>query len=151
MSESRAICIVDNGPENGFGRLNGSVLLYPFPGLSDDKTTDSADYNCRHAPLPAIVLEAPVDPNNPDAPAVDTAALCGAEGTGVNVAAFTADCPNLSDYRLFADATNPLTGPNGNGVIYDLNTSLFSDYANKYRFVYVPEGSAAAYRNQEVF
>ena len=47
--------------------------------------------------------------------------------------------------------TNPLTGPNGNGVRYDLNTSLFSDYANKYRFVYVPEGSAAAYRNQEVF
>ena len=69
----------------------------------------------------------------------------------MNVAAFVADCPNLSDYRLFADATNPLKSPNGNGVRYDLNTPLFSDYANKYRFVYVPEGAAAAYRNQEVF
>ena len=151
LSESRAICIIDNGPENSFGRLNGSVILYPFPELSDAKTTDATAYQCRHAPLPPIVLEPPVDPNNPETPSVDTAALCGAEGTDVNVGAFTADCANLSDYRLFADATNPLKRPNGKGVRYDLNTSLFSDYANKYRFVFIPEGSAAAYRNQEVF
>ena len=151
LSESQAICIIDNGPDNVFGRLNGSVLLYPFPELSDAKSTDLAEYSCRHAPLPPIVIEPPVNPNNPEAPAVDTAALCGAEGSGVNAAAFVADCPNLSDYRLFGDATNPLTDPNGNGIRYNLNIPLFSDYANKYRFVFVPEGSAAAYRNQEVF
>jgi uncharacterized repeat protein (TIGR03806 family) len=133
------------------GQFNIGAVL---GGRSEDDwatSTDPALFDCRHAPLPPIVLESPVDPNNLDAPAVDTAALCNAEGTDVNVAAFVADCPNLSDYRLFADAADPLTGPNGNGVGYDLNTSLFSDYANKYRFVYVPEGAAAAYRNQEVF
>ena len=37
------------------------------------------------------------------------------------------------------------------GIIYDLNTPLFTDYANKYRFVFVPEGTEAAYRSEEVF
>jgi parallel beta-helix repeat protein len=151
LTESRAICIIDNGPENDFGRLNGSVILYPLSDYSDDQSSDITEYNCRHAPLTPIVLEAPIDPSNPNASAVDSAALCNADGTGVNVEAFVADCPNLSDYRLFADPKNPLASPNGNGVIYDLNTPLFSDYANKYRFVFVPGGSAAAYRNQEVF
>ncbi len=40
-----------------------------------------------------------------------------------------ADCPNLSDYRLFEDASNPLENANGGGIIYDLNTPLFTDYA----------------------
>ena len=150
LTESQAICIVDNGPETSMGQFNITAVL----GNKPDDWADSMDsgfFDCRHAPLPPIVLEPPVDPNNPNAPAVDTAALCGAEGTAVNVAAFVADCPNLSDYRLFADATNPLKSPNGNGVRYNLNTPLFSDYANKYRFVYVPEGLAAAYRSQDVF
>ena len=64
-------------------------------------------------------------------------------------------CCRLSEFvRLPSLRRRQLTrlqSPNGNGVGYDLNTSLFSDYANKYRFVYVPEGAAAAYRNQEVF
>ena len=151
LTENQAICIVDNGPETSMGRFNISAVL---GGRSEDdwaSSTDPAFFDCRHAPLPPIVLEPPLDPDSPDRPVIDTAALCGAEGTGVNVAAFAADCPNLSDYRLFADATNPLTDPNGNGVRYDLNTPLFSDYAKKYRFVFVPEGSAAAYRNQDVF
>ena len=151
LAESQKICIVDNGPETSMGQFNIGAVL---GGRSEDDwatSTDPSFFDCRHAPLPPIVLEPPVDPSNPDAPTVNTAALCNAEGTDVNVAAFVADCPNLSDYRLFADAADPLTGPNGNGVGYDLNTSLFSDYANKYRFVFVPEGAAAAYRNQEVF
>ena len=151
LTESQKICIVDNGPETSMGQFNIGAVL---GGRSEDdwaSSTDPAFFDCRHAPLPPIVLEPPLDPDSPDRPVIDTAALCGAEGTGVNVAAFAADCPNLSDYRLFADATNPLTDPNGNGVRYDLNTPLFSDYAKKYRFVFVPEGSAAAYRNQDVF
>ena len=150
LTESQQICIVDNGPETSMGQFNISAVL---GGKPDDwaDSKDPAFFDCRHAPLPPIVLEPQLDPDNPDQPAVDTAALCGAEGTDVNVAAFAADCPNLSDYRLFADATNPLTDPNSNGVRYDLNTPLFSDYAKKYRFVFVPEGSAAAYRNQDVF
>ncbi|MDH4039591.1 MAG: hypothetical protein OEV88_02970, partial [Gammaproteobacteria bacterium] len=73
-----------------------------------------------------------------------------AEGTGLNSEAFVADCPSLSNYRLFADASNPMENANG-GIIYDLNTPLFTDYANKYRFVFVPEGTPAVYRSEEVF
>jgi parallel beta-helix repeat protein len=150
LSEDQAICVIDNAPEGSVGRFNIAEVL---AGRIDsaDLSTDPEYFNCRHASLPAVVLEPPVDPNNPDKPSIDTAALCGAEGTGINAEAFVADCPNLSDYRLFADASNPLANPNGGGVIYDLNTPLFTDYANKYRFVFVPEGTQAAYRSTEVF
>jgi parallel beta-helix repeat protein len=150
LSEDQAICVIDNAPEGSVGRFNIAEVL---AGRIDsaDLSTDPEYFNCRHASLPAVVLEPPVDPNNPDKPSIDTAALCGAEGTGINAEAFVADCPNLSDYRLFADANNPLANPNGGGIIYDLNTPLFTDYANKYRFVFVPEGTQAAYRSTEVF
>jgi parallel beta-helix repeat protein len=149
LTEDQAICIVDNAPETSLGRLNLSVLFGGLP-FDPDISTDPAYFNCRHASLPPIELEPPVDPDNPEPP-LDTAALCSAAGTGVNSEALVADCPNLSDYRLFADASNPLENPNSGGLIYDLNTPLFTDYANKYRFVFVPEGTQAAYRSKEVF
>lgn len=150
LSESQAICIIDNGVENTFGRFNISVILGGLP-YDPDISTDPEYFNCQHASLPPIQLEPPVDPNNPNVPPIDTEALCAAEGTGVNTGAVEANCPNLSDYRLFADPANPMENANGGGIIYDLNTPLFTDYANKYRFVFVPEGTPAAYRSQEVF
>ena len=150
LTEDQAICVVDNAPEGDIGRFNIAEVLAGRID-PDEISTDPAYFNCRHASLPPIVLEPPVDPNNPGEPPIDTAALCGAEGTELNAGAFVADCPNLSDYRLFADAGNPLENPNGGGIIYDLNTPLFTDYANKYRFVFVPEGTQAAYRSTEVF
>ncbi len=150
LSESQAICALDDSPGATWGRLNASVLLNGIPGEADI-STDPEFFNCRHASLPAIVLEPPVEPGDPDGPVVDPEALCGAEGTDLNSDAFVADCPKLSDYRLFADAGNPMENANGGGIIYDLNTPLFTDYANKYRFVFVPEGTQAAYRSQDVF
>ncbi len=47
----------------------------------------------------------------------------------------------LSDYRFFKDAAG--WQPNERVVPYQLNTPLFSDYAEKYRFIYVPEGQQA--------
>ncbi|MCB1843485.1 MAG: hypothetical protein KDI09_11025, partial [Halioglobus sp.] len=144
-----AICIVDNTEGITIGQLNASVLLgaLPYdPGIS----TDASFFDCTHASLPAVEIEPPVDPGNPGT-GVDTAKLCSATGTGINADAYEADCPNLSDYRLFADAGNPLSNANGGGVLYDLNTPLFTDYANKYRFVFLPEGQQAAYRSTEVF
>jgi uncharacterized repeat protein (TIGR03806 family) len=47
----------------------------------------------------------------------------------------------LSDYRFFKDATG--WQPNERVVPYRLNMPLFSDYADKYRFIYVPEGQQA--------
>lgn len=147
LTESQAICIVNNTPEGTVGTFNISVILN---GIEGDlaASTDAALFDCSHASLPTIALEPPVDPENPTGP--NPLELCDVAGTGLNADAFLADCPNLSDYRLFADATNPLSNAN-DGVIYDLNTPLFTDYANKYRFVFVPEGAQAAYRATEVF
>ena len=40
----------------------------------------------------------------------------------------------------------------GRGVIpYDLNSPLFSDYAEKYRFVKLPAGTHATYRDDDAF
>ncbi|WP_203142608.1 SO2930 family diheme c-type cytochrome [Marinobacter mangrovi] len=78
--------------------------------------------------------------------------VCGDTSGAINQAALEdADCKYLSSYRLFADASNPTENPNGRGVIYDLTTPLFSDYASKYRFVFVPDAEAAAYNEHEVF
>jgi uncharacterized repeat protein (TIGR03806 family) len=54
----------------------------------------------------------------------------------------------LSEYGLFADmrAQKPAHGV----VPYDLQVALFTDYAHKYRFVYVPEGKKAKYDESEV-
>ena len=49
----------------------------------------------------------------------------------------------LSDYNFFIGDLNDLLPNTEAGVLpYDLNTALFSDYASKKRFVYVPEGSS---------
>jgi uncharacterized repeat protein (TIGR03806 family) len=56
----------------------------------------------------------------------------------------------LSEWRLFT-GTAPALQPNRGVVPYDLNTPLFSDYASKYRFVWMPAGSSAAYREDGPF
>lgn len=55
----------------------------------------------------------------------------------------------LSDWHLFRRAG--ISEPNQGVLPYDLNTPLFSDYASKYRFVWMPPGSAAHYREDGVF
>ncbi len=55
----------------------------------------------------------------------------------------------LSDYGLFADLTNHVVVDEI--VPYDLITPLFTDYAHKYRFAYVPNGQAAQYTADEAF
>ena len=56
----------------------------------------------------------------------------------------------LSTWGLFKRGSSPLT-PNQGVTPYDLNTPLFSDYANKYRFVWMPDGSSATYKGDDVF
>ncbi len=56
----------------------------------------------------------------------------------------------LSEWHLFVGAS--ARSQTNEGVLpYDLNTPLFSDYASKYRFVWVPPGSSAKYREDSVF
>lgn len=52
----------------------------------------------------------------------------------------------LSQYNFFEGDLKDLKPSSGNGIIpYDLNMPLFSDYASKKRFVYVPKGKKINY------
>jgi len=68
---------------------------------------------------------------------------------GVRVALEGPPPRTLSAWGLFADGPGQEPAP---GVVpYDVNTPLFSDYARKRRFVHVPPGAAAGYRDPEPF
>ena len=54
----------------------------------------------------------------------------------------TTDAPRLADYGLFDSSGRPAAGVQP----YTLNTPLFSDYAEKFRFVWLPPGTKAEYR-----
>jgi len=56
----------------------------------------------------------------------------------------------LSEWRLFRSTRDGLK-PNARVVPYDLNTPLFSDYASKYRYVWMPAGASAEYRDDGPF
>ncbi len=150
LTEDQRICIRDNGEDTTVGQANASVLLGGLP-FDDDIATDPSLYDCAHASLPEIELEPVDDSGDSGNGGVDTEALCSAQGEGVNMEALVADCPNLSDYRLFDNPADPTANANGRGELYDLTTPLFTDYANKYRFAFVPEGASAAYRSESVF
>jgi uncharacterized repeat protein (TIGR03806 family) len=56
----------------------------------------------------------------------------------------------LSAWHLFT-AHSPVLKPNRGVIPYDLNTPLFSDYSDKYRFVWMPPGTSAQYREDGPF
>ena len=68
---------------------------------------------------------------------------------GSGVRSFTSEPfpQKLSEWRLFLMGIKPNKGV----VPYDLNTPLFSDYASKYRTIWMPAGTAASYNNEDVF
>lgn len=54
--------------------------------------------------------------------------------------------PLLSEYNFFTGNLHELNANEEAGVLpYDLNMPLFSDYASKKRFIYVPKGSVIPY------
>ncbi len=53
----------------------------------------------------------------------------------------------LSEYRIYEGEQSNLE-PVDDLLPYDLNTQLFSDYAQKLRLVYVPEGTSVSYKNK---
>jgi len=57
----------------------------------------------------------------------------------------------LSDYGFFkVGGISPLE-PSDRVIPYDLNTALFSDYASKHRHIWIPEGTIALYKENDVF
>lgn len=78
-------------------------------------------------------------------------AVIATPSLAVNDAALMAakPAPYLSTYDLFSDL--PRLTPAAGVTPYDLTNPLFTDYAAKYRFVYVPEGQTAQYQQDEAF
>ncbi|MGK6354397.1 SO2930 family diheme c-type cytochrome [Sphingomonas sp. DT-207] len=69
----------------------------------------------------------------------------------VNDSAITGEgyAPRLSDYGFFTALA--AAAPAGRVVGYDLETPLFSDYADKRRFLYVPAGTKVRYDGEAAF
>jgi parallel beta-helix repeat protein len=116
-------------------------------------SVDPAFFDCAHASLPEVMLDSAEEIEEGETPPTEEeiAALCTPEAgsTSPNFAALEVSCPSLSGYNLFADPTEPRDQAN-DGILYDLITPLFTDYASKYRFIYVPPGKQGAYSNLEV-
>jgi uncharacterized repeat protein (TIGR03806 family) len=75
-------------------------------------------------------------------------AACGSRGVRAHT-----DEPfpaRLSEWHLFTGDPAALK-PNTGVVPYDINTPLFSDYATKYRFVWMPPGTSATYNDTDTF
>lgn len=94
--------------------------------------------------------------NDPRPSETDLARICGAGRPGqINHEALARfNCPRLQDYGLFQDAEDPTRNPSGFGVRFDLNSILFSDYAVKHRFLFLPPDAAgrpqkASYQDHE--
>jgi parallel beta-helix repeat protein len=116
-------------------------------------SVDQAFFDCAHASLPPVELDDPSEIDDGEMPPTEEeiAELCTPEegSASPNFAALEVNCPTLSGYNLFADSTEPREQAN-DGIHYDLITPLFTDYAEKYRFIFVPEGLQGGYSNQEV-
>jgi hypothetical protein len=155
------ICI--NG--NTFEGTAPSFLNANFPTSAVDdipfnlllpSSNDLTPYDCnlQHPPsddLRPLQLPYGAAPGtNPDDPALVQAACNAAPVPGdINRHALAYNCPRLDQYGLFASAEDPRINPRGGGVPYELNTPLFSDYAVKYRFLYLPPGQPARYQDHD--
>ncbi|MGB1262512.1 MAG: SO2930 family diheme c-type cytochrome [Cognaticolwellia sp.] len=113
--------------------------------------SDSDDSN--KAPEPTVPVPTPVvniintNAGGPDGNKGD----CDAVTEGINWnALMTETCRKLSDYNLFQDSMNPTENPTNGGVAFNLAVPLFTDYATKYRFAFIPEGKQIKYTQDEV-
>lgn len=111
-----------------------------------------AQYGRTLEPLPPVVIEPFVrsgdfDPG-PTAEQVKQLCEAAAPGGQANFGAAKVDCPTLDQYHLFSNPEDPASAPNGGGVPFALTTKLFSDYAVKYRVLYIPPGTRAVYNDK---
>jgi parallel beta-helix repeat protein len=133
-------------------RLTSSDPAQLVRDLLKPASTSLAPHRCVLPARPAPTLQLPFvpDPANGDrrpSEAEVLAACAGGAAGEVNRAALAYNCPRLDHYGLFANPADPRANPVA-GFEYDLNTQLFSDYSTKYRFLYLPEGQPASYRDR---
>ena len=151
-TEVDRLCIRKNTTREGAAVRFGNLHLdhkqswRPWPG--GPATTDLAPHDCSHATFPEIALEAsPRLPAEEPAPLPETVEQkCRLTKPGVNWGATEYDCSKLSDYGLFKAAAVSTQDPNERGFLYRLNNELFTDYAEKSRFIFLPPNTQMAYR-----
>ena len=156
LEGEQRLCLSANDSDGGrlstFGNFNfwKQKKWTPIPG---DLDRNIQEHDCELERLPPVSLDP--TPALPPAELKESpariAALCQAQGQGVNWAALAVDCPLLSDYRLFQDPTDPLSDWAEGALPYEPTTPLFSDYASKSRVIYMPPGTAATYQPQDTF
>ncbi|QQX78692.1 hypothetical protein JK628_14055 [Shewanella sp. KX20019] len=96
--------------------------------------------------------EAPQSPTEPTTDPDPSQSACDATTSEVNWnALMTEDCQQLSQYGLFIDPSIPTIDPIAPGISYQLATQLFSNYASKHRFIFVPPGEKIAYHSSDTF
>ena len=79
-------------------------------------------------------------------------AACGSEttsGPDMDIILASDPAPTLAAYGLFEDAS--ADQPAARVIAYDLINPLFTDYADKHRFAFVPDGKEATYHETDVF
>jgi len=82
----------------------------------------------------------------------NTTSVCNASAKQVDwEKVLQANADKLSDYRLFANPCDPTQNASERGLAYTLAAPLFTDYASKYRFVFIPAGKTASYNATESF
>jgi uncharacterized repeat protein (TIGR03806 family) len=137
-------------------------------GAFQNLSFDLAPFNCTLPRLPAVQLPldlatptptatpdltqtpTPTPSPEPTNPETDETRCLVPPGTEVNVDPSQPACEFLSSYRFFF-GDGSTQEPNAGVLPYDLNTPLFSDYALKHRFVWIPEGGSATYSPSESF
>ncbi len=75
---------------------------------------------------------------------------CTKEEPGPTIDLAAIPYANLSAYNFFEGDLKNMS-PTEGVLPYDLNTPLFSDYAAKARFIYLPDGQAAQYTAEDMF
>ena len=158
FADDQKICLVRNNSKDGrpatFGNMHldsGRKQLI-FPG--GPATRDLENHNCELTAISAVVIDPPVynSARYPDVVLADHDDCWDFHINDINFfAALKSDCRTLSSYNLFKNIKNPLADPNSPGFQYELNSTLFSDYALKSRFIFIPSGQAAKYRESGVF
>jgi hypothetical protein len=121
---------------NTFSRDGRPFLNFQDTDPFNPPLTDISAHDCptlfgeQLPPLPAIVVPEFVPGANGAETLSDEEVLAICEnfsGNIVNRAALQYNCPKLSHYNLFADSTDPRSGFNEDGILYDMTTALFSD------------------------
>lgn len=152
------LCIHDNTYENAlipvpeFVNFGGTVPA-PVGGEQDQPlaSRDKTPHDCSLPNLPQTIVTEyqPGSGGGARPSAAEVLRICeSGPANGINWAALPYNCPELKHFGLFENASDPRSAPREGGMPFDVTTPLFSDYASKYRTIFLPPGGQAKFNGQ---